>query len=81
MQENLQSKWNEYQRLLQEYPLKASLVAFSAGLLLSVFPIHRLIGLLLKLVLFAIKPALFVLGGIKAYEYAQQYSDRQNPDS
>jgi hypothetical protein len=81
MQNNLQSQWNEYQRLLQEDPLNAGLVAFSAGLLFSLVPIHRLIGLLLKLVLFAIKPTLLVLGGIKAFEYAQQYGNKDNPGS
>ena len=81
MQNDLQSKWSEYQRLLQEDPMKAGLVAFSAGLLFSLFPIHRLIGLLLKLVLFALKPALFVLGGIKAYEYVQQYTNRTGQGS
>jgi hypothetical protein len=72
MQNNLQSQWNEYQRMLQEDPLKGGIVAFAAGLLLSLFPIGRLVGLLFKLVLFTIKPALLVLGAIKAYEYAQQ---------
>jgi hypothetical protein len=73
MENNLQSQWNEYQRMLQEDPLKGGLVAFAAGLLLSLFPIGRLVGLLFKLVLFTVKPALLVLGAVKAYEYAQRY--------
>ena len=81
MENTLQSKWAEYQRLLQEDPMKAGVVAFSAGLLFSLFPIHRLIGLLLKLVLFALKPALVVLGSIKAYEYFQQYTNRSDSGS
>ena len=52
-------------------------MAFAAGLLLSLFPIGRLIGLLFRLVLFAIKPALLVLGAIKAYEYAQRYGKQE----
>ena len=79
MQNDLKSKWTEYQHLLQEDPLKASVIAFSAGLLFSIVPVHKLIGLLLKLVLFAVKPALFVLGGIKAYEYVQQYTNANKP--
>ncbi len=76
MPNNLENQWKEYQRLLREDPLKAGLIAFSTGLLFSLFPVHRLVGLVLRVVLAAVKPALLVLGGIKAYEFAQQYTNK-----
>ena len=44
------------------------------GLLLSLSPIRGLIGLAFRLALFALKPALLILGSLKLYEYIKQRS-------
>lgn len=46
----------------REEPLWTVGLAFGAGILLSLFPIGRFAGALLRLVFFVIKPALLIFG-------------------
>jgi hypothetical protein len=66
--------WNELAEQFQKQPLQSALIAFLLGLLLSLSPIRGLISLAVRVVLFAIKPALLILGGLKVYEYVKQKS-------
>jgi hypothetical protein len=68
------SNWKELQEQFRERPLQSALIAFLAGLLLSLAPVRNLIGLAFRLALFALKPALLILGSLKLYEYFTQQS-------
>jgi hypothetical protein len=49
-------------------PLKTSLIAFLAGLVLTILPIGQIIGALTRLLLGLVRPALVVLGAMKVFE-------------
>jgi hypothetical protein len=53
---------------VQQEPAKSVASAFFIGLILSVFPIGRIISLVLGLALTLARPVLLVLGGMKAWE-------------
>ena len=61
----------EYTR---EEPLQAVGIAFVVGLVLTLLPIGGIIAGLARLSLSLVRPALLVLGAIKAYE---EFSQRQ----
>ncbi|HZC35474.1 MAG TPA: hypothetical protein VE242_07670 [Chthoniobacterales bacterium] len=66
--------WNELVEQFQKQPMQSALIAFLVGLLLSLSPIRGLISFAVRLVLFVIKPALLILGGLKVYEYVAERS-------
>jgi hypothetical protein len=70
------SNWKELEEQFRTRPLQSALIAFFIGLLLSLAPFRGLIGLAVRLALFALKPVLFILGGLKLYEYIKQQSLR-----
>jgi hypothetical protein len=49
-------------------PLKTSLIAFIAGLLLTILPIGQIAGALTRLLFSLARPALVVLGAMKVFE-------------
>ena len=49
-------------------PLKTSLIAFLAGLLLTILPIGQIAGALTRLLFSLLRPALVVLGAMKVFE-------------
>lgn len=59
---------------IRREPTKAALTALGAGFILSKLPIGSLIGALLSLLLFSLKPALLISGAIKLYEESQKLS-------
>ena len=50
--------------------MKAVLLALAAGFFLCLMPIGRLTGVLVKVALLLLKPALLILGVIKLLEYS-----------
>jgi hypothetical protein len=66
--------WKELEEQFRTRPLESALVSAVLGLLLSLSPIRGLIGLAFRLLLFALKPALLILGSLKLYEYIKQRS-------
>lgn len=52
--------------------MESAVVSVLLGLLLSLSPIRGLISLAFRLALFALKPALLILGSLKLYEYIKQ---------
>jgi hypothetical protein len=67
--------WKELEEQFRRRPLESALVSVLLGLLLSLSPIRGLISLAFRLVLFALKPALLIFGGLKLYEYIKQRSE------
>jgi hypothetical protein len=49
-------------------PLKTSLIAFLAGLIVTVLPVGALLGALARLTLAMIRPLLILLGAMKVFE-------------
>jgi hypothetical protein len=49
-------------------PFKTSIIAFLAGLVLTILPIGQIVGVLTRLLLGLVRPALVVLGAMKVFE-------------
>ncbi len=57
---------------VREKPAQSLLMAVLAGFILNRLPVGRLVGTLVRLVLFALKPALLVYGAKKVYDATQE---------
>ena len=53
-------------------PTRALLYGVGAGFILNRLPIFRLFGALMRLLLFALKPALLIYGASKVYQMAKE---------
>ena len=53
-------------------PTRALLYGVGAGFILNRLPIFRLFGALVRLLLFALKPALLIYGASKVYQMAKE---------
>lgn len=60
------------EQFVREDPAKAVGIALFAGVLLTVLPVGRLIGGLIRLALCLARPLLLVLGAVKLYEEFQK---------
>jgi hypothetical protein len=56
-------------------PTKALLYGVAAGFVIDRLPIFRLFGFVVRLLLLALKPALFVFGAMKIYQATQQQEE------
>lgn len=56
---------------VREKPTQSLLIALAAGFVLNRLPVGRLLGTVVRLLLFALKPALLVYGATKIYEATQ----------
>ena len=78
-QTGLVNEWTDLTQRTEQYareePTKALGVAFLAGLVLTVLPIGSIIGGLLRVSFTLLRPALLVLGVMKAYEEIQKRGD------
>lgn len=63
------------QKCATKEPLKTSLIAFLAGLLLTILPVGQIIGALTRLLLGLLRPALVVLGAMKVFEEIEKRRD------
>ncbi len=64
------------QRFVREDPTKAVGMAVLAGLLLTIFPVGRVLGALVRLVFALARPLLLALGALKIYE---EFEKKQKP--
>jgi len=64
------------EKFVREDPAKAVGLALFGGVLLTVLPVGRLLGALVRLVLVLVRPLLLVLGAVKLYE---EYQKTQKP--
>ena len=62
----------ELEQKIRENPVEAVVLALLIGFLVCLLPVGRLIRALLQAAFLLLKPALLVLGIIKAVEYYQQ---------
>ena len=70
MHKNTHQLWSELEEQIRREPMKAVLLALAAGFFLCQLPIGRLTGVLVKVTLLLLKPALLILGIIKLLEYS-----------
>ena len=62
-------EWLSYaEKCAKREPLKTSLIAFLAGLVLTILPVGQILGGLVRLVLAMIRPFLILLGAMKVFE-------------
>jgi hypothetical protein len=78
-QTGVASEWNELTQRTEQYardePGKAVGLAFLAGLVLTVLPVGSIIAGVLRVSFTLLRPALLVLGVMKAYEEIQKRGD------
>jgi hypothetical protein len=60
------------EEFVREKPGQSLLIAVVAGMILNRLPLGRLFGGVIRLLLFALKPALLVYGATKVYEIAKE---------
>jgi ElaB/YqjD/DUF883 family membrane-anchored ribosome-binding protein len=56
------------EEFVREKPAQSLFIALLAGFILNRLPVGRLLGAVVRLLLFALKPALLVYGATKVYE-------------
>jgi hypothetical protein len=71
--ENIQARAEDYVR---ESPSKSAAIAFLAGFVVAMLPIGGIVGALVRLILFLVRPALMIIGIVKVYEEIQRAMDQ-----
>jgi hypothetical protein len=70
MENNVHHLWNEIEEQVRREPMRAVILAFAGGFFLCLLPLGRLLGVLIKMSLLMLKPALLILGLVKLVEYS-----------
>jgi hypothetical protein len=70
MDNNINQAWQKIEQQVRADPMKAVLVSFGVGFAFCLLPVGKLLGFVARLAFLLLKPALFVLGIIKALEFA-----------
>jgi hypothetical protein len=71
-QEEFSELMTQAEAFVREKPAQSLLIALLAGFILNRLPVGRLLSAAVRLVLFALKPALLVYGATKIYEVVQE---------
>ncbi len=70
-----QEKLNDYHVQGEEYvranPTQAVLSAVAAGFILRLLPIGAIVGALVRLAVFALRPGVFIYGAVALYKHFQ----------
>ena len=68
-------QWNEIMTQTEDYvranPSKALLYGVASGFIIDRLPVFRIFGVLVRLLLMALKPAILIYGATKLYQIAQ----------
>jgi len=75
-QKTVENLSDRTQQFIRDEPGKAVGVALFAGILLTVFPVGRVLGALVRLLFALARPLLLVLGALKVYE---EFGKKQKP--
>ena len=70
MDKNVHQLWIDFEAQIRREPMKAVVLAFGGGFFLCLLPVGRLLGVLIKVSLLLLKPALLILGVVKLLEYS-----------
>ena len=76
-----QEKFSDIHAQAEEYvranPTPSFLSALGAGFILQLLPISAIVGALVRLAFFAIRPAIFIYGAVSLYKH-YQHTDEQS---
>ena len=80
--DQIKEKLNDYHAQGEEYvranPTQAVLSAVAAGFVLRLLPIGALVGGLVRLAIFALRPAVFIYGATTLYKQFQQQKSAEH---
>ena len=83
--DDLKQKFNDIHAQTESYvrenPTQAVLSAVGAGFILRLLPVGALVGALVRLALFALRPAIFIYGAVALYKHFQGTAEPQHPQS
>ena len=78
---DVQQKFSEFhsqgEAYVRENPSQAVLSALAAGFVLRLLPLGAIIGALVRVALFALRPAVFIYGAVALYKHFQESSSQQ----
>jgi ElaB/YqjD/DUF883 family membrane-anchored ribosome-binding protein len=70
--EQVDAVLNQTEHYVRERPTQSLLYAFLAGFIVNRLPIGRTIAVLIRVVLFALKPAVLIYGATKLYQALEE---------
>jgi hypothetical protein len=70
--EQVDAVLSQTEHYVRERPTQSLFYAFLAGFIVNRLPIGRVIGVLMRFVLFALKPAILVYGATKLYQSLEE---------
>ncbi len=77
----IKEKLNDYHAQGEEYvranPTQAVMSAVAAGFVLRLLPIGALVGALVRLAIFALRPGVFIYGAVALYKHFQTPAEHQ----
>lgn len=77
---DMQQKFNDFHAQGEDYvrsnPSQAVLSAVAAGFFLRLLPLGAIVGALVRLALFALRPAIFIYGAVALYKHFQEPTDQ-----
>lgn len=72
VKERVEAVLGETECYVRTKPTQSLLYAFAAGYILNRLPLGRILGGVVRLLLFALRPAILVYGATKLYQAAQE---------
>ena len=70
MDKNAHQLWNDLEAQIRREPTRAVILAFAGGFFLCLLPLGKLLGVLIRISLLLLKPALLIIGLVKVLEYS-----------
>ena len=72
VKDRVETVLTETETYVREKPAESILCAFAAGYILNRLPLGRVLSGFLRLLIFALKPAILIYGAAKLYQAAQE---------
>jgi hypothetical protein len=72
VKDRVETMVNETGEYVREKPTQSLLYAFAAGYVLNRLPLGRVLGGFVRLLMFALKPAVLIYGAAKLYQATQE---------
>ena len=72
VKDQVEAVLTETESYVREKPAESLLCAFAAGYILNRLPLGRVLSGFLRLLIFALKPAILIYGAAKLYQAAQE---------
>lgn len=72
VKDQVEAVLTDTQSFVREKPAESLLCAFAAGYILNRLPLGKVLSGMLRLVIFALKPAILIYGAAKLYQASQE---------